>query len=749
MRQLLPFVILFFMIGQVSAQTTWLVENTSDAASPVSGQHTLRSAIGAATSGDIIEFATSTNGLAIVFGSEIAVNKELTIKGNGSVNTVLDGNNATRMFTISSPLYLEGVTVRNAYFAGAGGAIHTTNSITVKSCVFTGNSSQIVGGGIWVNLSNAVNAKVLIDDCTFAGNSATYGGAMYLVLLSGNADFTIKNTKLRSNTASGYGGAIYAFGVDADFTMVNTDVIGNVADQFGGGLYFDGLKSATITNSAILNNRSIISDGGGINLRGFSLYLNNSTVAGNQANVRAGGICTFASVTGTPTEVHFSNSIVAKNQASTHPDIQSPAGVNTVLNGGNFIGINTGLSTINGTNLLGTTSNPIDPLFVNLAGHDARLTACSPAINIGDNALIPQDDLDVDGDGNTTETIDIDLNSQARIYGTTNVDAGAYEFQSQLINGAPNPFFYYPNGQNYCQNTGTTLPVAAAGGTFSVVGGNPSQISWNNSTGAIDLDNSSPGTYTIQHTLADCSGNLMSATFTITILPAGTTVLNVTICDGDSYTLGCDTYTTSGTYTHTTFNANGCEETTVVNLTVAPNPTITVNQVMTGSGLTQRVGKLVAVGAGGSGNYSYVWMDNGTVVSTEPELDDPCSGVAYTVTVTDLTTGCETTIPYSFYHQMNLCKVIIDKDLSLGGKSAGLGLVLYPNPNEGQFRLQGDRFKIAHFMIYDDAGTVLVNRTVTESEHLEINLQNAKKGIYLIKAFDKSGQAIDKRFVIN
>ena len=49
---------------------------------------------------------------------------------------------------------------------------------------------------------------------------------------------------------------------------------------------------------------------------------------------------------------------------------------------------------------------------------------------------------------------------------------------------------------------------------------------------------------------------------------------------------------------------------------------------------------------------------------------------------------------------------------------------------------------------YDDMGNVLINQTVTESDHLEVNLESVKKGIYLIKAFNAKGEGIDKRFVV-
>ncbi|HRJ14910.1 MAG TPA: putative metal-binding motif-containing protein, partial [Saprospiraceae bacterium] len=65
----------------------------------------------------------------------------------------------------------------------------------------------------------------------------------------------------------------------------------------------------------------------------------------------------------------------------------------------------------------GTGNLDTDPLFVNAAGGDFRLQACSPAINAGSNGDVPG--------GITT-----DLDGNARFYNNGTVDMGAYEFQS-------------------------------------------------------------------------------------------------------------------------------------------------------------------------------------------------------------------------------------------------------------------------------------------------------------------------------
>ncbi len=89
-----------------------------------------------------------------------------------------------------------------------------------------------------------------------------------------------------------------------------------------------------------------------------------------------------------------------------------------------------GLSTFTGVGNISQNPQFVDPLGPDgVAGtldDDLRLMPNSPAIDAGDNALLPDDLLDVDGDGDTTETSPLDLDGTPRIKNGT-VDMGAYE----------------------------------------------------------------------------------------------------------------------------------------------------------------------------------------------------------------------------------------------------------------------------------------------------------------------------------
>ncbi len=67
-----------------------------------------------------------------------------------------------------------------------------------------------------------------------------------------------------------------------------------------------------------------------------------------------------------------------------------------------------------------------DPLFQDVAGGNFNLQPGSPCQDTGSNAFLPADEVDLDWDGDTLETVPYDLALRPRTLGIT-VDIGAYE----------------------------------------------------------------------------------------------------------------------------------------------------------------------------------------------------------------------------------------------------------------------------------------------------------------------------------
>jgi parallel beta-helix repeat protein len=329
----------------------------------------------------------------------------------GSVVTALPGH---RLSTI------DGFTIRNgigtfitvnhhpAYYGG--GIYCYDSSPTIANNTITGNSASPSGGGIYC----AGSSSPMIVSNTITGNSTSYGGGIYC------------------------GGSSYP-------TIISNTITGNSVSSSGGGIYCGG-SSPTITSNTIAGNSA--SRGGGIYCYDSSPTIANNTITGNNAYYDGGGIyCDDSSPTIANTIVVFNSSGIYKSGTGTPSPRYNCVYGNTEYN---YSGL---------TDPTGTDGNiSADPQFVRPASPgpdgqwgtgdddygDLRLQALSPCIDAGNNADVPADTSDLDGDGNTTESMPFDLARRPRFMddpdtpdcqwapGTCGtapiVDMGAYEF---------------------------------------------------------------------------------------------------------------------------------------------------------------------------------------------------------------------------------------------------------------------------------------------------------------------------------
>lgn len=175
------------------------VTTTADVLDPNDGVLSLREAVlqaNATNGADQIVLPAGTYSLS---QGSLLVEGPLTLNGSGAASTVIDGslNGSGRILSASNgSTTLSGLTIRNG-----------------------------LGGGI----SN-VGAKLTVTDCLFSGNSADSGGAIYSTY---DGDLTIRNSRFLSNTAVGAGGAVVAYGGSS---VSGCTFTGNRA-EVGGALY--------------------------------------------------------------------------------------------------------------------------------------------------------------------------------------------------------------------------------------------------------------------------------------------------------------------------------------------------------------------------------------------------------------------------------------------------------------------------------------------------------------------------------
>jgi hypothetical protein len=277
-----------------------------------------------------------------------------------------------------------------------------------------------------------------IDGFTITNGAAFAGGGLHLHASSP----TVANNIITANNADNRGGGLFVRAVSP--MIANNIITANNAHNVGGGLYVH-TSSPTIIGNLIAGNRALDGGGGLYLLASFPIIVNN-TITGNGADA-GGGICvsSFASATITNTIVAFNSSGIYRSDfANALP---------TLLH--NCVYDNAACDYSGLTDPTGTDGNiAADPMFAQPPDPgpddqwgtpdddfgDLRLSSGSPCIDAGDNAAVPADTIDSDGDGDTSEPLPLDLGGWPRFVdhplapdtgsGTPPiVDMGAYEYQ--------------------------------------------------------------------------------------------------------------------------------------------------------------------------------------------------------------------------------------------------------------------------------------------------------------------------------
>ena len=362
------------------------------------GTVSLRDAIAAATAGETINFSVHGT-IALAYG-QLLIDKDLTINGPGANLLTIDAHGNSRVFDIDDDdsenlidVRINGLTLTGGQTAAeeSGGAISSTEDLTLLNSVVTGNSSDHLGGGI-----ASFEGLLSITSCTISGNHASVmGGGVY----SDGNQLTISESTISGNSAGGYGGGIFTYG--GNNLLTDSTVSGNSTNGIGGGIASSNTSYFTIIQSTISGN-SAGDRGGGI-YSNHSLTVRNSTISGNTADDGGGGISANLNNQSSSFRIEFDHIIVAGNtdDSGAAPDLETRSAFQSERLSIRFslVGDNTGsgLSAApvgspdaNG-NLIGDPhiGGVIDALLGPLADNGGptqtlALLAGSPAIDAGD-----------------------------------------------------------------------------------------------------------------------------------------------------------------------------------------------------------------------------------------------------------------------------------------------------------------------------------------------------------------------------
>lgn len=159
---------------------------------------------------------------------------------------------------------------RNGAWRGAG-MMNNESTVTMRGVTFTDNDSSNAGGGIF-----SANSDIDLVKGVFENNHAGSGGGIQ----HESGHLSLRDVTFSANSAW-QGGAIFSRG---DAVFANVTFHGNHAGD-GGGLWITSnvrLMHTTISGNSASDDE--FGRGGGVVLEGGTLELQNSIIAGNNAN---------------------------------------------------------------------------------------------------------------------------------------------------------------------------------------------------------------------------------------------------------------------------------------------------------------------------------------------------------------------------------------------------------------------------------------------------------------------------------
>ena len=244
-------------------------------------------------------------------GGELLVFNGITLTTADDEILTIDAKDNSRIFAITDPVSarvvdvtLENLKLVNGNVAsddrgGLGGAIYTTEGLTLSNVEISDVTAASHGGAIYSLAGGLTLTDVTIDNATSTKGD---GGA-----INQQTDaFIATHLTISNSTAGGSGGAIYitdgsTFALDSNVNGIST-INDNTSGAYGGGIYFRG-GSMNITDAYIYNNAAASDkDGGGlfVNSSGTitittSTFGNStdSTVVNNNGNTAARGAGIF------------------------------------------------------------------------------------------------------------------------------------------------------------------------------------------------------------------------------------------------------------------------------------------------------------------------------------------------------------------------------------------------------------------------------------------------------------------------
>lgn len=306
---------------------------------------------------------------------------------------------------------------------------------------------------------------------------------------------------------------------------------------------------------------------------------------------------------------------------------------------------------------------------------------------------------------NETNT-NIDLLNQPGEY-FVEISNGCNTIQSDTVDVVVNLYpqiITQPIYQSTCVGSQVVLIVNAIGDNLTYQWVKNGYIVPNSNSAICTLNNVSSnddGNYYV--TITNACGNVISSNVNVTIAHSTNSTITETACN--SYTLGGQTFTTTGTHTVVIPNAAGCDSTITLNLTIE-----NIDMNVTTNGITFTAAAIP--------NATYQWYncDLQTVVSNETQNTfTPATSGNYAVIISN--SNCSDT---------SVCQSVSTSEIYELEENT---ITVYPNPSTGLFSIKSNGN--VYLTITNVLGENLMQ--LSNNSIYQLDLSSYENGIYFIK----------------